>query len=240
MTAEEVLEPTLGNERSKRDYKREQERISRWKIYRTTAFYTTFTIIMGVWAIRSDYVLRALVFVPVGLVLWMLSEYTSHRYIFHHEFREKGKGIELFFSRLAVKYLNPMHTGHHERPFDGNHISGRMRDMLPVFLIFAPLTILLLPSFTGSIVVATYFQCYILEEWIHHATHFYNFRDPYFRYMKKHHMYHHTKQGMTHGFGTTSGILDMILDSRFPAPARQRLYGKKVLKSTAAAQAEQA
>src|SRR5438552_17140239 len=119
MTAEEALEPTIAKELSKRDYKREQEVISRWKIYRTTAFYTTFSIIMAVLAIRSDYFLRALAFVPLGIVFWMLSEYSSHRYIFHHEFREKGTGIELFLSRIAVKYLNPMHTVHHERPFDG-------------------------------------------------------------------------------------------------------------------------
>lgn len=239
MTAEETLSVPETAPRATREYKREQEVISRWKIYKTTIFYTTFTIIMAVWAIRSDYVLRALAFVPVGVVLWMLSEYTSHRYIFHHEFKQSGTGFKRFITGLGVKYLNPMHTGHHERPFDGNHISGRMRDMLPVFVIFAPLTIFLLPAFTGSIVVATYFQCYILEEWIHHATHFYNFRDPYFRYMKKHHMYHHTKQGMTHGFGTTSGILDVILDSRFPESARQRLYGKRPMVSKSNIQTEQ-
>ena len=239
MTAEETLPMQETAPRATREYKREQEVISRWKIYRTTAFYSTFSIIMAVWAIRSDYFLRALAFVPLGVVLWMLSEYTSHRYIFHHEFAQSGTGFKRFITGLGVKYLNPMHTGHHERPFDGDHISGRMRDMMPVFVIFAPLTIFLLPAFTGSIVVATYFQCYVLEEWIHHATHFYNFRDPYFRYMKKHHMYHHTKQGMTHGFGTTSGIIDMILDSRFPEPARQRLYGKRSAAAKTDAQTEQ-
>ncbi len=227
MTAEQTISDQAVKNRPYREYKQEQERISRWKIYRTTAFYSAFAIIMMVMAYNTGYLLRALAFIPVGVVLWMLSEYSSHRYIFHHEFKERGKGIELIASRLAVKFLNPMHTEHHLRPFDGHHISGRMRDMLPMFVIFAPLTIWLMPVYTGSIVVATYFVCYVLEEWIHHATHFYNFRDPYFRYMKKHHMYHHSTQGMTHGFGTTNGILDYFLDSRFPEPARQKLYGKK-------------
>jgi sterol desaturase/sphingolipid hydroxylase (fatty acid hydroxylase superfamily) len=73
--------------------------------------------------------------------------------------------------------------------------------------------------------VAAAFQSYVAEEWIHHATHFSNFRDPYFRYMKKHHLYHHTSQGMTRGFGTSSGILDAIFKTRYPNNVRQRLYG---------------
>jgi sterol desaturase/sphingolipid hydroxylase (fatty acid hydroxylase superfamily) len=95
-----------------------------------------------------------------------------------------------------------------------------------------PLSILLLPPFTGSIVLAAAFQSYIAEEWIHHATHFYNFRDPYFRYMKKHHLYHHTSQGMTRGFGTSSGILDVVFSTRYPENVRERLYGQVKTYST--------
>ena len=121
-----------------------------------------------------------------------------------------------------------MHFGHHERPFDGHHISGRVRDMLPLLILFGPLSILLFPPYTASLVIAGAFQGYIFEEWIHHATHYYHFRDPYFRYMKKHHLYHHTTRGMTRGFGTSSGILDFIFQTRFPEKVRERLYGKKV------------
>jgi sterol desaturase/sphingolipid hydroxylase (fatty acid hydroxylase superfamily) len=45
--------------------------------------------------------------------------------------------------------------------------------------------------------------------------------------MKKHHLYHHTSQGMTRGFGTSSGLLDFIFMTRFPQNVRQRLYGGK-------------
>ena len=51
-------------------------------------------------------------------------------------------------------------------------------------------------------------QSYVVEEWVHHSVHFYNFRSPYFRYMKKHHFYHHTSPGMERGFGLTSGLWD--------------------------------
>ena len=157
----------------------------------------------------------------------MFVEYFSHRYILHAHFTISKKWYKKHLTLLANKYLDPTHFGHHERPFDGNHMSGRVRDLLPLLIVFGPLTILFFPSFTASMVIAGAFQSYIAEEWIHHATHFYNFRDPYFRYMKKHHFYHHTSQGMTRGFGTSSGILDAIFQTRFPENVRQRLYGVK-------------
>lgn len=208
-----------------RVYKRQQEVISRRKIYRTTAFYTSYSILLLVLASRSGYFLRALAFIPFGVIFWMLTEYFSHRYILHRHWKVSQRRFKRPFSILANKYLDPTHFGHHEKPFDGDHMSGRVRDLLPLFIVGVPLSILLFPPFTASIIVAFAFQSYIAEEWIHHATHFYNFRDPYFRYMKKHHLYHHTSHGMTRGFGTSSGILDYIFMTRFPKNVRQRLYG---------------
>jgi hypothetical protein len=220
-----------------RTYKREQEIISRHKIYRTTAFYSSYSIILLVLAIRSHHLLRALEFVPPGIMAWMLTEYFSHRFVLHRHWKVSQRRYKRFWTRVANKYLDPTHFGHHEKPFDGEHMSGRVRDLLPLFLFFVPLSILLFPPFTASIVVAAAFQSYIAEEWIHHATHYCNFRDPYFRYMKKHHLYHHTSQGMTRGFGTSSGILDFIFMTRYPGSVRRRLYGGR--KSHATNRSEQ-
>ena len=228
MTPEETLNSEMRVQFPYREYKREQEVISRHKIYRTTAIYTTYTIIILVMAIRSGHVLQSLAIVPIGVFFWMMSEYLSHRYVFHHKFEvDDSTPMKKFFTTIGAKYLVPMHTGHHERPFDGKHMSGRIRDLLPLFIIGVLLATFVFPPFTLSVIVATWFQCYIAEEWIHHATHFYNFRDPYFRYMKKHHMYHHTKAGMKYGFGTTSGIIDYFLNSRYPEDIRKKLYGAK-------------
>lgn len=225
MTPDQTLSKQAGKEHPYRVYKREQEVISRHKIYRTTAFYSTYSVILLVLAIRSHHFLRALAFVPFGIMLWMATEYFSHRFILHRHWKISQRRYKRFWTRVANKYFDPLHFGHHERPFDGDHMSGRVKDLLPLFLVGVPLSILLFPAFTASIIVAAAFQSYIAEEWIHHATHFYNFRDPYFRYMKKHHLYHHTSQGMTRGFGTSSGILDVIFMTRYPANVRQRLYG---------------
>jgi hypothetical protein len=224
-------------ERPYRTYKREQEIISRRKIYRTTAFYSSYSIILLALAIRSHHLLRSLEFVPLGIMAWMSTEYFSHRFVLHRHWKISQRRYKRFWTRVANKYLDPTHFGHHEKPFDGEHMSGRVRDLLPLFLLFVPLSILLFPPFTASIVVAAAFQSYIAEEWIHHATHYCSFRDPYFRYMKKHHLYHHTSQGMTRGFGTSSGILDFIFMTRYPGSVRRRLYGGR--KSHATNRSEQ-
>jgi Fatty acid hydroxylase superfamily len=225
MTPAQALSKPSRAEHPYRVYKREQEIISRRKIYRTTAFYSTYSIILFVLAIRSNHLLRALAFIPAGIAFWMLTEYFSHRFVLHRHWKISQRKYKRFWTRVANKYLDPTHFGHHEKPFDGEHMSGRIKDLLPLFLFLVPLSILLFPPFTASIAVAMFFQSYIAEEWIHHATHFYNFRDPYFRYMKKHHLYHHTSHGMTRGFGTSSGIVDFIFSTRYPSNVRQRLYG---------------
>jgi hypothetical protein len=211
-----------------RTYKREQERISRRNLYRTTSLYTLYSLILFVLAFRAGHPYRAIAFfLGGGIPLWMFVEYFSHRYILHRHFKVSKKWYKRFLTRLANKYLDPLHFGHHERPFDGNHMSGEVRDLLPLLIVGAPLSIFFFPSFTASMVIAGAFQSYIAEEWIHHATHYYNFRGPYFRYMKKHHFYHHTSQGATRGFGTSSGILDLIFRTQYPENVRQRLYGSK-------------
>ena len=208
-----------------RIYKRQQERISRGNLYRTTTLYTLYSAILFVLAFRAHHLDRAIAFFLGGIPLWMFVEYFSHRFILHRHFKVSKQWYKKFFTRLANKYLDPLHFGHHERPFDGNHMSGEVRDLLPLLIVFGSLSILLFPSFTASMVIAGAFQSYIAEEWIHHSTHYYNFRDPYFRYMKKHHFYHHTSHGMTRGFGTSSGILDVIFRTRYPEHVRHRLYG---------------
>lgn len=228
MTSDETRSAEVRKEHPYRAYKREQELISRRKIYRTTAFYTTYSVIILGWAIWSGNFVRTLLFIPPGIILWMCIEYFSHIYILHGHFYVSKRRFKRPFSIFANKFLDPLHFGHHEKPFDGNHMSGRVRDMLPLFLFSAPVSIFLFPPFTASVIIAAAFQSYIAEEWIHHATHYYNFRDPYFRYMKKHHMYHHTSQGMKAGFGTSSGVLDYVFGTRYPPSVRQRLYGKKV------------
>jgi sterol desaturase/sphingolipid hydroxylase (fatty acid hydroxylase superfamily) len=70
-------------------------------------------------------------------------------------------------------------------------------------------------------------QSYVVEEWVHHSVHFYHFDNPYFRYIKRHHLYHHSPKGDEMGYGLTNGFWDIIFSTRFSAQQRRLLYGRK-------------
>jgi sterol desaturase/sphingolipid hydroxylase (fatty acid hydroxylase superfamily) len=207
-----------------RVYKREQAAISRHTLYPVTVMYTLYSVVMLVVGFRSGRPLAAFAFYLGGIPVWTLFEYLSHRYVLHGRFK-RSKHKYKVHKTLANKYFDPLHWEHHQRPFDGKHINGEWKDMLPVFLI-AILLSFLLPIYSAPMLIAGVAESYVLEEWVHHSVHFYNFKNPYFRYIRKHHIYHHTSSGMERGFGFTSGIWDIVFKTRFPAHVRHRLYGR--------------
>lgn len=219
-----VRVPHQGVQQPFRHYKREQARISRRRLYPLTIFYSLYSAAVLAISLGSARPYRALGFYLAGIPAWTFIEYFTHRFVLHRRFKISKRIHKRIVTRFANKHFDPLHWEHHERPFDGNHISGGLRDLVPLFVVAAPASFLLFPPFTASTMLAGIVQCYVIEEWIHHSVHFYNFRNPYFRYIRKHHIYHHTTAGMEKGFGFTSGIWDMIFNTRFPANVRQRLY----------------
>jgi sterol desaturase/sphingolipid hydroxylase (fatty acid hydroxylase superfamily) len=203
-------------------YRREQAAISRRRLYPVTAFYTLFSLLVLALAWRAGHLLLGLAFYLAGIPVWTFVEYLSHRYILHGRFKKSRHRWKLH-KHFAHKVLDPLHWEHHERPFDGLHINGTLKDLLPLFAVAAPLSFVF-PVFTAPALLAAVCQGYVAEEWIHHSVHYYNFRNPYCRYIKKHHLYHHTSRGMTLGFGTTSAIWDTVFGTRYSEAVRRRLY----------------
>ena len=110
---------------------------------------------------------------------------------------------------------------HHERTFDGWHISGELKDILPLFFVAAPFSFLF-PVYTLPALLAGVVQGYVSEEWFHYFLHFGKFRNGIFRRLKRYHLYHHSPRGMEKGYGITSGIWDLVFHTQYP---------KRVLKS---------
>jgi fatty acid hydroxylase family protein len=202
-----------------RVYKSEQARISRRRLYPLTAFYTIYSVIVLGLAIRSTHPILAAGFYLAGVPVWTLVEYFFHRYVLHGRF-PPGEGI---IRRFLHERLDPLHWEHHERPFDGMHISGELKDLLPLFAIAAPVSFLF-PIYTMPALLAGVVQSYVLEEWVHHSTHFYKFQNRYFRYIKRHHLYHHTRPGTELGYGLTSGFWDIFFHTRYPETIRRALF----------------
>jgi Fatty acid hydroxylase superfamily len=190
---------------------------ARARLYPVTVVYSVqLAVLLGL-AIRSGHALGALAFMALAILCWIPIEYWAHRYILHGVFPKRGGPL-----RRGLHYLfDATHADHHARPWDGMYINGHV-DTLWAALLFVPLSFLA-PLYTAPIWVATVFLCYAFEEWVHHATHFWNFQWPYFQYLRRRHLYHHTRHGAGIAYGVTSGIWDMVVGTRIPAPDRQRL-----------------
>ncbi len=203
-------------------YKQQQTRISRHRLYPMTVFYTVYALVALFFALRSSHPWVAVILYACGLPVWTFVEYLFHRFVLHGRFAP-GKGI---IRKFLHARLDPLHLEHHARPFDGHHINGELRDLLPLFFVAAPVSFLA-PIYTLPVLLAGVVQCYVIEEWVHHSVHFYNFRSPYFRYIKRHHYYHHSPKGIEQGYGLTNGFWDIVFNTRYPAPVREALYRRK-------------
>ncbi len=196
----------------------DEARKSRRRLYPTTVIYTALATAAIVYALRASPRAAAASWL-LGVAFWTWVEYMVHRFILHGVFPD-GPGVK----RLLHKLFDHLHVEHHQRPWDGSHINGRIRDTGPFLFLPAALG-LVLPPHTLLAFLAGLVQAYVVEEWVHHAVHFYHFKNRYFRYIKRHHLYHHSRRGSEIAFGLTSGVWDVVHDTRIPADVRAALYG---------------
>lgn len=224
----EKLLNSVGTERPPFSiYKRQQSQIALRRLFPTTLFYSAYCLTIVTLAMRSKHPLIALFFFAAGIVNWTLVEYLFHRYVLHRHFAD-GKG---FIRKFAHRRLDPLHFEHHERPWDALHITGTLKDLLPLFFVAAPLSFIA-PIYTLPILLAATVQGYIMEEWVHYTIHFCKIRNPYFRYVKRFHLYHHSPKGETIGYGITGGLWDIVFRSRYPESVRVQLFAKKQQRKT--------
>lgn len=198
-----------------------EARKARHRLYPVTAVYTLCCLAMLGFCLASENWLRGLIFYASGFVAWTWIEYEVHRHILHGRFPD-GPGL---VQHCLHKNFDHLHWEHHARPWDGNHVNGTLKDT-GLFVAFLLALSLLFPSWTATLLIAGVIQAYIIEEWVHHSVHFCSFRGKYFRYIKRHHLYHHSPKGGEAGYGLTSGFWDVVYQTRFSAKVRRALYRK--------------
>ena len=198
----------------------EEARKGRRRLYPVTIVYSVAATAAFVYALRSSpwAAFRAWL---LGVAFWTWVEYMVHRYILHGVFPD-GPGMQRWTHRL----FDHLHVEHHERPWDGSHINGTIRDT-GAFLLLPFLLALLLPPQTLLAFLAGFVQAYVVEEWVHHSVHFYHFGNRYFRYIKRHHLYHHSRRGQDIGFGLTNAMWDVVYGTRIPADVRAALHAPR-------------
>jgi hypothetical protein len=195
-----------------------EARKARRRLYPVSVLYTLFATSVMALALGSRPGL-ALASFTLGVLAWTALEYAVHRYILHGRFPDGANPYRHFLH----KYFDHLHWEHHQRPWDGNHINGTIRDTLP-FVGPVALLGLLLPVDTFLAFLAGLLQAYVVEEWVHHSVHFCQFRGRYFQYIKRHHLYHHSPKGSEVAYGLTNGFWDVVYHTRIPVGIRRVLY----------------
>ena len=194
---------------------------ARHRLYPVTALYSAYALTLLAVAVSREARWVSLDFFAAGVAAWTGVEYWAHRYILHGRFPDGPKLLD----HVLHKYFDHLHLEHHKRPWDGNHISGTIKDTGPFVAVLALLSYLA-PFETAPLFVAGLVQAYIVEEWVHHSVHFCSFRSLYFQYIKRHHLYHHSPKGTHVGYGLTSGAWDVVCGTRIPEADRRALYAR--------------
>lgn len=201
-----------------------EARRARRRLYPVSITYSAYAMSVLALAVRSAGLFRPLAFYAAGILVWTVVEYLVHRHVLHGRFPE-GPGILRHWLHTT---FDALHTEHHARPWDGGHINGTIKDTVLHVAGFAAVSFLA-PLHTAPVLVAAFVQAYVIEEWIHQSVHFiaiYKLKGPYWRYITRHHSYHHSPRGSELAFGLTNGIWDIPFDTRIPPEDRRLLYGQ--------------
>ncbi len=190
---------------------------SRRRMYPVTVIYSALLLALLARAWKAAEVGQALAFTVVGVASWTAMEYVVHRWVLHAAFPRGST----WHSRILHKLFDASHADHHAQPWDGYHINGHL-DTLLVAVWLVPLSFLA-PAHTASVAVAALFCGYVGEEWAHHAMHYGNYRWRYFQYVRRRHLYHHSRHGVGTAYGITSDFWDKVFGTRIPLPQRDRL-----------------
>jgi 4-hydroxysphinganine ceramide fatty acyl 2-hydroxylase len=208
-----------------------EARRARHRLYPMTAVYSAHALLVLALGLRSNPLVAAL-FCLLGWLLWTLIEYLAHRFVLHWRFPD-GPGLQHLLHRAFDGY----HGEHHARPWDGNHINGSLRDT-GLFAFTVAAVCFLAPIHTLPVLWAGVLQAYVVEEWVHQSTHFpsvYRIKGRYFRYINRHHLYHHSPRGAEVAFGLSSGLWDFVLGTRVPERDRRRLFAARAARASRSA-----
>lgn len=145
-----------------------------------------------------------------GLLIWSITEYVLHRFIFHyHPTSEFGKKMHFIF-----------HGVHHDYPRDKKRLVMPPSASIPLATLFYFLFSLFLAKQFLFAFFPGFLLGYLVYDMMHYAMHHHNFKNPVMKKIKQHHMLHHY-QDPSKGYGVSSSLWDIILKSDFNRQANK-------------------
>jgi sterol desaturase/sphingolipid hydroxylase (fatty acid hydroxylase superfamily) len=139
-----------------------------------------------------------------GIVIWTITEYTLHRFIFHYEPKSNfGKRIHFI-----------VHGVHHDYPKDSRRLVMPPSVSIPLALFFYFLFYQILGDAKLQPFFAGFLIGYLFYDITHYAIHHYNTHNRFWLAIKNHHMKHHY-QDSNKGFGVSQPTWDYVFKTDF-------------------------
>ncbi|MBC7540875.1 MAG: sterol desaturase family protein [Bacteriovorax sp.] len=134
-----------------------------------------------------------------GILLWTLTEYFLHRYVFHWNSKSAaGKYFVFLFHGL-----------HHDDPQDPTRL---VMPPVPAIIIVSILWMLfssVFPAHYIDVIMAYFLIGYLCYDYIHYATHHFAMTSPVGAFLRKYHLQHHYA-GEKSRYGVSSPLWDYI------------------------------
>jgi len=159
---------------------------------------------------RMSAVAAALAF-ACGWALWTLSEYWTHRVVFHFE-PESGLGARLHWM---------IHGVHHDHPNDPRRLVLPPVISVPFGIAFLALFVLVFGVGEGAAVCAGFYAGYLAYDMLHFALHHRRPRSRAGRLLYQLHMRHHFEDEQR-GFGVSAPWWDIVFGTYSASRSRLR------------------
>ncbi|MBE9464166.1 sterol desaturase family protein [Dyadobacter subterraneus] len=142
----------------------------------------------------------------LGLFIWSLTEYVLHRFIFHLEPKKGNKTLE------RIHFI--FHGVHHDYPSDAHRLVMPPSVSIPLATAFYYLFSLFLRTGPLAAFFSAFMTGYLIYDMTHYALHHANFKNKFWKRLKKHHMLHHYDDA-SKGYGVSSPLWDKVFSSDF-------------------------
>jgi sterol desaturase/sphingolipid hydroxylase (fatty acid hydroxylase superfamily) len=176
------------------------ERFSRLHPVGPFIFWLPVLAYLGVRTVQNNVgLLQAIGLALGGLLVWTLSEYILHRYVFHYV------GPRSWQRRVHFV----LHGVHHDFPQDADRLVFPLGASIPIgtgfYLAFRALlgAVLADPVFIG------FGLGYLAYDGTHYAVHHFRMSSRYGKWIKRHHMIHH-HTGEHARWGVSSPLWDWV------------------------------
>ncbi len=143
-----------------------------------------------------------------GLVIWTLSEYLLHRFVFHFAAKsERGQRITFLF-----------HGIHHAQPQIKTRLVMPPVVSIPLAAVFFGLFYLIIVVLLKATpwfdpIFSAFILGYLIYDLTHYATHHFPMRSGYLKFIKRYHMQHHYKTP-DRRYGVSSPLWDVVFRTK--------------------------